>query len=143
MKWGNEWRQVRSFVMRLLGTVGEPINQRRGVVPRDHRLQVSHHRHVVADGNWRRDDAPLPARSTPSRAAAFRFGVDAAVLDDKGKVKAGYLAIHKPWPGNVARCTAIRRWNTTVEVEGNLFSSDGAHRTRTATSGSWVAWMTW
>ena len=77
MKWGREIPDAHDLSsLRLLGTVGEPINPRGvALVPQGHRRRRhSDRRHLVADRNRRGDDLPAARR----RRRQTGFGDDAA-----------------------------------------------------------------
>jgi acetyl-CoA synthetase len=92
--------------LRLLGTVGEPINPEAWVWYRKH---IGDDRTPVVDTWWQTETgmiliSPLPALTTlkPGCATHPFLGVDAAVLDADGKEvqpgAGGYLALRSPWP---------------------------------------------
>jgi acetyl-CoA synthetase len=92
--------------LRILGSVGEPINPSRlDVVSREHRRQPLPHRgHLVADRNRRPHDhaAARRARRKPGSASLPFFGVEPVILRDDGTPvpnEGGKLCIKKPWPG--------------------------------------------
>jgi acetyl-CoA synthetase len=76
---------------------------------------------------------PLPGAidTKPGSATLPFFGIDAAVLDEKGKeAKAGYLAIRKPWPGMLRGVYGDpERYKQTYwsKWKGIYFPGDGAH----------------
>ena len=108
MKWGEEHPAGHDLSsLRLLGTVGEPIN------PRPWKW---YHGHVgggdcpVVDTWWQTETGgmmitTLPAigETKPGTAGPPLPGIDAAVVDDGGNPvddgEAGYLAVKRPWPG--------------------------------------------
>jgi acetyl-CoA synthetase len=105
MKWGDEWVRKHDLgSLRLLGTVGEPINPEAWMWY--HRL-VGKERCPIVDTWWQTETggvmlSPLPGvtPTKPGSATLPFFGVDAAVLDPAGnEVSAGLLAIRRPWPG--------------------------------------------
>jgi len=92
--------------LRLLGSVGEPINPE---------AWMWYHRHIgrercpIVDTWWQTETgsiaiSPLPGVTVTQPGSATRpfFGIDAAVVDDHGKElgpnQGGYLVIRKPWP---------------------------------------------
>jgi len=105
MKWGRQWPQKYDLSsLRLLGTVGEPINPEAWMWYHE---WIGAKRCPIVDTWWQTETGgimitPLPG-ATPTRpGSATRpfFGIDAAVLDETGnEVDAGLLAIRKPWPG--------------------------------------------
>jgi len=105
MKWGEKWPNARDLSsLRLLGTVGEPINPEAWIW---YHKVIGAERCPIVDTWWQTETggillSPLPG-ATPTKpgcATLPLFGIDAAVLDDSGnEQKAGILAIRKPWPG--------------------------------------------
>ncbi len=105
MRWGTEWPAKYDLSsLRLLGTVGEPINPE---------AWMWYHRHIggercpIVDTWWQTETGgilitPLPGvtETKPGSATVPFPGIDAEILDANGNVvPAGYLAIRKPWPG--------------------------------------------
>jgi acetyl-CoA synthetase len=108
MKWGPEYAQKHDLsTLKLIGTVGEPINPEAWVWYRDH---IGAGRTPVVDTWWQTENGmalitPLPGISTlkPGSASKPFIGIEPAVLDDHGQeiapgAGAGYLVIKKPWP---------------------------------------------
>ncbi|MSR62665.1 MAG: acetate--CoA ligase [Planctomycetes bacterium] len=107
MRWGDEHvtRFDRSS-LRLLGTVGEPINPEAWMW---YRTVVGESRCPIVDTWWQTETGsiqitPLPGITATKPGSATRpfFGVDAAIVDEQGHEvppgKGGYLVIKKPWP---------------------------------------------
>ncbi len=107
MRWGDEHvtRFDRSS-LRLLGTVGEPINPEAWMWYRE---VVGESRCPIVDTWWQTETGsiqitPLPGITAAKPGSATRpfFGVDAAVVDERGDEvpvnQGGYLVIRKPWP---------------------------------------------
>jgi acetyl-CoA synthetase len=108
MKWGTEHPESHDLSsLRLLGTVGEPINPR---------AWKWYYRHVgneecpVVDTWWQTETGgmmvtTLPGIGTmkPGSAGPPLPGVDARVVDAAGEPvdagRAGYLTVQRPWPG--------------------------------------------
>jgi acetyl-CoA synthetase len=135
MRWGTDW-PARSDLssLRLLGTVGEPINPEAWMWYHDH---IGGGRCPIVDTWWQTETGgilitPLPGitETKPGSATVAFPGIDAAVLDAEGNpVRAGYLAIQKPWPGMLRtiygdderyRSTYWSRWHNVY------FPGDGA-----------------
>lgn len=105
MKWGDDFVQKHDLSsLRLLGTVGEPINPEAWMWY--HRM-IGNVECPIVDTWWQTETGghmltPLPG-VTPTKpgSATLPFpGVDAAVLNEAGEeVERGILAIRKPWPG--------------------------------------------
>ncbi|QDV06775.1 Acetyl-coenzyme A ligase [Planctomycetes bacterium Poly30] len=107
MKWGDEHVERYDLSsLRLLGTVGEPINPAAWIWYRD---KVGGGRCPIVDTWWQTETGgimitPLPGVSAtkPGSATQPFFGVDAAIVDENGRElpdgQGGLLAIRKPWP---------------------------------------------
>jgi acetyl-CoA synthetase len=107
MKWGPEYAGKHDLSsLRLLGTVGEPINPEAWIWYREN---IGGGRTPVVDTWWQTETGmilitPLPGLTTlkPGSATKPFPGVDAAVYDESGKEAApgqgGYLVIRSPYP---------------------------------------------
>jgi acetyl-CoA synthetase len=107
MKWGPEYAARHDLSsLRVLGTVGEPINPEAWIWYREH---VGGGRTPVVDTWWQTETgmimiAPLPGVTTlkPGSATKPFPTIDAAVYDNAGNVVppggGGYLVIRRPWP---------------------------------------------
>jgi acetyl-CoA synthetase len=107
MKWGAEHAQKHDLSsLRLLGSVGEPINPEAWVWYREY---VGADRTPVVDTWWQTETGmilitPLPGVTTLKPGSATRPfpGIDAAVYDDNGNEvgpgAGGYLVLRRPWP---------------------------------------------
>jgi acetyl-CoA synthetase len=105
MRWGDQYpNRCDLSSLRLLGSVGEPINPEAWVW---YWKVIGGGRCPVVDTWWQTETGhilitPLPGITTLKPGSATRPfpGIDAAVLDEQGKpAKSGYLVIRKPWPG--------------------------------------------
>jgi acetyl-CoA synthetase len=105
MRWGEEYpKRCDLSSLRLLGSVGEPINPEAWVW---YWKVIGGGRCPVVDTWWQTETghiliSPLPGLTTLKPGSATRPfpGIDAEVVNDKGQpAKAGYLVIKKPWPG--------------------------------------------
>jgi len=135
MKWGDEWPKKHNLSsLRLLGTVGEPINPEAWIWYHE---QIGGGRCPIVDTWWQTETggimiSPLPGCTTtrPGSVTKPFFGIDAAVLNDAGKeVKAGLLAIRKPWPGMLRGIYGDpERYKQTYwsKWDGYYFPGDGA-----------------
>jgi len=107
MRWGDEHvtRFDRSS-LRLLGTVGEPINPEAWMWYRE---VVGENRCPIVDTWWQTETGsiqitPLPGvtATKPGSATLPFFGVDPAVVDEQGNEvgvdQGGFLVLRKPWP---------------------------------------------
>jgi acetyl-CoA synthetase len=107
MKWGPEYGAKHDLSsLRLLGTVGEPINPEAWVWYREH---IGGDQVPVVDTWWQTETGmilitPLPGLTTlkPGSATKPFPGVDAAVFDEQGNEVGpgggGYLVLRRPWP---------------------------------------------
>jgi acetyl-CoA synthetase len=107
MKWGPEYAKQHDLSsLRLLGTVGEPINPEAWIWYREH---IGGDRTPVVDTWWQTETGmilitPLPGVTTlkPGSATKPFPGVDAAVYDEQGNEVGpgggGYLVLRSPWP---------------------------------------------
>jgi len=105
MRWGEQYpNRCDLSSLRLLGSVGEPINPEAWVW---YWKVIGGGRCPVVDTWWQTETghiliAPLPGVTVlkPGSATKPFPGIDAAVLDEQGRpAKSGYLVIRKPWPG--------------------------------------------
>jgi len=140
MKWGKEYPAKHDLSsLRVLGTVGEPINPEAWVWYRE---TIGLDRCPVVDTWWMTETGqilitPLPGITTlKPGSATFPFpGVKADVLDEQGNSvplgKGGYLVLQRPWPA-MARTI----WGDPERYEqqywsrfpGSYFAGDGAKR---------------
>jgi len=137
MKWGTAYPEGHDLSsLRMLGSVGEPINPEAWVWYWTH---IGGGRCPLADTWWQTETggimiAPLPGATTlrPGSATFPLPGVTAEVVDDKGaQVKAGggYLTLTKPWPGMLRGIWGDpERYHDTYwsRFEGRYFAGDGA-----------------
>ena len=139
MRWGEEHVEKYDLSrLRLLGTVGEPINPDVWVWYRE---VVGGGRTPVVDTYWQTETGhisitPVPG-ITPLKpgSATLPFpGIDADVVDEQGntvKVGGGYLVIKKPWPGMLRGIWGDpERYFETYwsQYKGWYFTGDGAKR---------------
>jgi acetyl-CoA synthetase len=144
MKWGPEFAQKHDLSsLRVLGSVGEPINPEAWVWYREH---IGGNRTPVVDTWWQTETGmilitPLPGITTlkPGSATKPFPTIDAAVYNEAGKEVppggGGYLVIRKPWPamlrgiyGDPERYekTYWSRWKDTYFVgDGARIDEDG------------------
>jgi acetyl-CoA synthetase len=140
MKWGDDWPRKHDLSsLRLLGTVGEPINPE---------AWIWYHRHIggkrcpIVDTWWQTETGgimitPLPGATPtkPGTATLPFFGVLPEVVDDQGnavpKNTGGKLVLRRPWPsmlrgvwGDPARFKETY-WS---EVKGSYFTGDGCRQ---------------
>jgi acetyl-CoA synthetase len=140
IKWGNQWPEKYDLTsLRLLGTVGEPINPEAWMW---YHKVIGGGRCPIVDTWWQTETGghmitPLPGATPtkPGTATLPFFGVDAAVVDDDGKEvgvnEGGKLVIRKPWPFMLRSIWGDKaRYKKTYwsEVKGCYFAGDGARR---------------
>jgi acetyl-CoA synthetase len=138
MKWGPEHAQKHDLSsLRLLGTVGEPINPEAWVWYREH---IGGDRTPVVDTWWQTETGmilitPLPGITTlkPGSATKPFPGVEAEVVDDRGNAvgpgAGGYLVLKRPWPAMLRGIYKDdERYRDTYwsRFEGMYFAGDGA-----------------
>jgi len=108
MKWGTQYLERHDLSsLRLLGSVGEPINPEAWIWYREH---VGGGRCPIVDTWWQTETggtmiSPLPGVTTtfPGSATKPLPGISADIVDEAGKSVplggGGYIVITKPWPG--------------------------------------------
>ena len=140
MKWGTEFPDKHDMSsLRLLGTVGEPINPEAWVWYWQH---IGGGRCPVVDTWWQTETgsiliSPLPGATTlkPGSATFPLPGVGADVVDDRGESVpipgGGYLVLTRPWPAMLRGIWGDpERYRDTYwsRFEGKYFAGDGAKR---------------
>jgi len=107
MRWGAEWPEKYDLSsLRLLGTVGEPINPEAWIW---YHVNIGHERCPIVDTWWQTETGsilitPLPGiiATKPGSATRPFPGIEAKVVDAQGNEvgpgAGGYLIISKPWP---------------------------------------------
>jgi acetyl-CoA synthetase len=137
MRWGPEWPAKYDLsTLRLLGTVGEPINPEAWMW---YHARIGAGQCPIVDTWWQTETGgimitPLPGLiSTKPGSATVAFpGISAAVLDMAAEpVPAGYLAITRPWPGMLRTIWGDdERYRQTYwsKWDGLYFPGDGAKR---------------
>jgi acetyl-CoA synthetase len=135
MKWGDGWPEKYDLSnLRLLGTVGEPINPEAWTW---YHSRIGGGRCPVVDTWWQTETGaimitPLPGVTTtkPGSATVPFPGIDAAILDQNGdEAESGYLAITSPWPSMLRGIWGDEeRYRETYwsRFEGTYFPGDGA-----------------
>ncbi|MCU0260044.1 MAG: acetate--CoA ligase [Ilumatobacteraceae bacterium] len=137
MKWGAEEPAKHDLSsLRLLGSVGEPINPEAWMWYHEH---IGGGRCPIVDTWWQTETggimiSPLPgATTTKPGSATFPLpGVSAEVVDDAGqRVErgGGYLTLTRPWPGMLRGIWGDpERYRDTYwsRFEGRYFAGDGA-----------------
>jgi acetyl-CoA synthetase len=140
IKWGDEWPLKHDLSsLRLLGTVGEPINPEAWMWYHD---VIGKGRCPIVDTWWQTETGghmitPLPGTTPtkPGTATLPFFGVDAAIVDDEGNEVGpnigGKLVIRKPWPSMLRTIYGDKaRYRKTYwsEFKDFYFTGDGARR---------------
>src|SRR5437899_1175460 len=140
VKWGEEWpRRHDLSSLRLLGTVGEPINPEAWMWY--HRV-IGKERCPIVDTWWQTETggimiSPLPGAiaTKPGSATLPLPGVVAEVRSRDGTPlganQGGYLVIKKPWPGmlrTIYRDPDRYREQYWSQIPGAYFTGDGARR---------------
>src|SRR5271170_3872037 len=140
MKWGQEWPAGHDLSsLRLLGTVGEPINPEAWMWYREH---IGGSNCPIVDTWWQTETGgilitPLPGiTATKPGAAMTPFpGIAVDIIDNDGKSvgndEGGYLVITEPWPGMLRGIWGDdERYKETywTSFPGKYFAGDGAKR---------------
>jgi len=137
MKWGSNWPARRDLSkLRLLGTVGEPINPEAWTWYHEH---IGGGRCPIVDTWWQTETGaimitPLPGAITtkPGSATVAFPGIEAAVLDQQGEpAESGYLVIESPWPSMLRGIYGDEeRYRETYwsKFDGIYFPGDGARQ---------------
>ncbi len=137
MKWGTDEPAAHDLSsLRVLGSVGEPINPEAWMWYREH---IGGGTCAVVDTWWQTETgaimiSPLPgATTTKPGSATFPLpGVAAEVVDDAGKTVTrggGYLTLTRPWPSMLRGLYGDpKRYQDTYwsRFEGRYFAGDGA-----------------
>ncbi len=139
MKWGVEYPAKHDLSsLRLLGSVGEPINPEAWIWYREN---IGKERCPIVDTWWQTETGsilitPLPGITTtvPGSATVPFPGISASIVDEEGNdiepgTKAGYLCLNRPWPamfrtiyGDPERFVQ----NYWAKFPGRYFTGDGA-----------------
>jgi acetyl-CoA synthetase len=138
IKWGDQYPLRHSLAsLRLLGTVGEPINPEAWIWYRE---IIGKGRCPIVDTWWQTETgaimlAPMPGAVPTKPGSATRpfLGIEPAIVNPEGETvpagSGGLLVIRKPWP-SMARTIfndpdryAQTYWS---EIPGNYFTGDGA-----------------
>jgi acetyl-CoA synthetase len=138
MKWGDEYpNKYNLSSLRLLGSVGEPINPEAWMWYRE---VIGGNRCPIVDTWWQTETgaimiSPLPGVTATKPGSAMRPlpGISAKVVDDAGKEVGngggGYLVLDKPWPSMLRGVwREPERYKETYwsRFDGVYFAGDGA-----------------
>jgi acetyl-CoA synthetase len=142
IKWGDQWPAKHDLSsLRLLGTVGEPINPEAWIW---YHRTIGKGRCPIVDTWWQTETGgimitPLPGATPTKPGTATRpfFGIVPDVVDRSGKSvgvdAGGYLVVRQPWPSMLRTIWGdderYRRqyWS---EIDGVYFAGDGSRRDR-------------
>jgi acetyl-CoA synthetase len=137
VRWGEEYpKRCDLSSLRLLGSVGEPINPEAWVW---YWKVIGGGRCPIVDTWWQTETGhilitPLPGLTVcKPGSATFSFpGIEADIVNDKGEsVQAGYLVLKRPWPGMLRGIHGDpARYQQTYwsRIPGVYFTGDGAKR---------------
>jgi acetyl-CoA synthetase len=138
MKWGDEFSNAHNLKsLRLLGSVGEPINPEAWMWYRD---VIGGNRCPIVDTWWQTETgaimiSPLPGVTATKPGSAMRPlpGISAKVVDDKaqevGNGHGGFLILDEPWPSMLRGIWGEdERYKSTYwsRFENKYFAGDGA-----------------
>ncbi len=146
MKWGDDHPAKHDLSsLKLLGTVGEPINPEAWMWYRD---KIGGGRCPIVDTYWQTETGghmitPLPGAipTRPGSCTLPMLGIDAAIMNEAGQElpsnSGGLLVIRKPWPGMLRGVHGNREryiqgyWARIKDPRTGkpfYFSADGARR---------------
>jgi acetyl-CoA synthetase len=138
MKWGDEFPKAHNLnSLRLLGSVGEPINPEAWMWYRE---VIGQNKCPIVDTWWQTETgaimiSPLPGVTHTKPGSAMRPlpGISGKVVDDNGKEvglgHGGYLILDKPWPSMLRGIWGEdERYKETYwsRFDGVYFAGDGA-----------------
>jgi acetyl-CoA synthetase len=140
LKWGDAWVKKHDLSsLRLLGSVGEPINPEAWMW---YRKVIGGDRCPIVDTWWQTETggimiSPVPGviATKPGSATRPLPGIAAEVVTREGKAVAanqgGFLVVKRPWPGmlrTIFRDPERYQSNYFSQVENAYFTGDGARR---------------
>jgi acetyl-CoA synthetase len=140
IRWGDQWVAKHDLSsLRLLGTVGEPINPEAWMW---YHKNIGGGRCPIVDTWWQTETgaimiSPLPGATPtkPGSATLPFFGVDPAVVDQSGREVGpnvgGKLIIRRPWPSMLRTIYGDKgryRQQYWSEFKGNYLTGDGTRR---------------
>jgi acetyl-CoA synthetase len=140
MKWGAEIPAKYDLTsLRLLGSVGEPINPEAWIW---YRHNIGHNETPVVDTWWQTETggimiSPLPGVTDTKPGSAQRPlpGISAKIVDDQGQQVplggGGYLVLDAPWPGMLRTIWGddqryLDTYWSRFAKQGYYFAGDGA-----------------
>ncbi|HEY3158980.1 MAG TPA: acetate--CoA ligase, partial [Vicinamibacterales bacterium] len=140
IKWGEQWPLKHDLSsLRLLGTVGEPINPEAWMW---YHRTIGHGACPVVDTWWQTETgaimiSPIPGATPTKPGSATRPfpGIEADVMTRDGKPvganEGGYLVIKRPWPSMLRTIWGDDeryREQYWSQIENIYFAGDGARR---------------
>jgi acetyl-CoA synthetase len=140
IKWGDSWPNKHKLTsLRLLGTVGEPINPEAWMWYRE---VIGKNNCPIVDTWWQTETgaimiSPLPGAiaTTPGTATRPFPGIAADVVTMEGKPvplgSGGYLVVKKPWPAMLRTVWGDPdryKQNYWSQIPGMYFTGDGARK---------------
>jgi acetyl-CoA synthetase len=140
MKWGTDCVRKHSLAsLRLLGTVGEPINPEAWMW---YHREIGRERCPIVDTWWQTETgsimiAPIPGAvaTKPGSATLPFFGIEPEIVTKDGLPvppgHGGLLVIRRPWPAMARTIFGdAERYKQTYwsEIPGSYFTGDGARR---------------
>ncbi len=146
MKWGDDLPAKHDLSsLRILGTVGEPINPEAWMWYHEH---IGRKRCPIVDTYWQTETGghvgtPLPGAiaTKPGSCTLPMLGIDAAIVNEQGQElgpnQGGLFVIRKPWPGMLRGVYGNRErfvsnyWGRVKDPRTGVpyyFSADGARR---------------
>jgi acetyl-CoA synthetase len=140
IKWGDIWPGKHDLKsLRLIGTVGEPINPEAWIWYRKH---IGMERCPIVDTWWQTETgaimiSPVPGAvpTKPGSATRPLPGIIVDVVDRQGNSvganQGGYLVVKRPWPAMLRTIYGDpERYKTQYwsEIPGMYFTGDGARR---------------
>jgi acetyl-CoA synthetase len=140
IKWGDSWVKKHDLSsLRLLGTVGEPINPEAWIW---YHRTIGAERCPIVDTWWQTETgaimiSPVPGAipTKPGSATRPLPGIAADVVTREGQPvgpnQGGYLVIKRPWPGmlrTIFRDPERYKQQYFSQIEGMYFTGDGARR---------------
>jgi acetyl-CoA synthetase len=138
MKWGDEFPRAHNLTsLRLLGSVGEPINPEAWMWYRD---VIGSNNCPIVDTWWQTETgaimiSPLPGVTATKPGSAMKAipGISAKVVDDQGVAvpngHGGFLILDQPWPSMLRGVWGEdERYKETYwsRFKGIYFAGDGA-----------------
>jgi acetyl-CoA synthetase len=140
IKWGDEWPNKHKLdSLRLLGTVGEPINPEAWMWYRE---TIGHNRCPIVDTWWQTETGqimitPIPGAIATKPGSATRpfFGVVPEIVTMDGNPvpdgSGGFLIIKRPWPAMLRTIYGdpdryVRQYWS--QIPGAYFTGDGARK---------------